>query len=246
VDDGILSRDEKRAERIKWDALYGMYSDTIAKANAYGIVTERDSYSTAITALGNLLTSLSPAWDDVTQNTPITATAYRSNWIAAYQAEGLLLNRIAEESGKRATWMTVAGAGKPQDNATVGAVLGDGGNTTGQARTIDLVVESVNIPRSALATGPYATTVITVPPSVSQTSVAIIGAVTVPETGMQQTLTITDQLGVTTLLRSEMVSASVVPIMHRLDLTPGTWMVTYGSSGAQSRSAFVQATANLR
>lgn len=134
VDDGILSRDEKRAERIKWDALSGMSADTLAKANSYGIITERDTYITAINSLASYLTSLSPAWDDTTQNTPITATTYRSNWIAAYQAEGVLLNRIAEEAGKRATWAGTYGTGKPHDNATVGAAFGAGaaGNISGQ------------------------------------------------------------------------------------------------------------------
>lgn len=168
LDDGILSIDEKRGESLRWSALANAGADNLAKAAVYGLSTA--AYTAAIDDLEAYLTGLVPAWDDATQHTPINAGVYRARWTAALQQQVLLLNRIAEEAGKRATWSGTYGPGKPDDNATVGAVFGPAGvgNVAGQIvpETLPQYVASNTLHESnslslaaALGTGVYSPTV---------------------------------------------------------------------------------------
>jgi hypothetical protein len=242
--DAMLSPLEKSALIVAWREINGAIPGMIIQADGFGIIAERNAALAAKDALASYLVSLLPAWDDVSTTTPINPVLFRDLWAAASNTRNMLAVRISDETSKRATWSGVSGVGRPENDATRGAAFGV--NITGQARTVDMALESVNIPRSALSSGPYATAVITVPASVQQTSVTIMAAVTVPEFGMTQSLEMTDPSGATTTLRTESVGSAVVPMMEQVILTPGTWLFRYGSTGAQSRSAFVQATATLR
>jgi hypothetical protein len=122
--DGILSAVEKKAVLVDWTELSGGQAGIVAQANTYAIVTERDAFVAAVTNLNNYLAGLSPGWSDTTQDTTIIPATWRTNWDSAYQRRQQLLNKIADEAGKRATWTTVTGAGKPENNATVGAAFG--------------------------------------------------------------------------------------------------------------------------
>jgi hypothetical protein len=87
-----------------------------------------------VTNLNNYLAGLSPGWSDTTQDTTIIPATWRTNWDNAYQRRQQLLNKIADEAGKRAHWPNVAGPGLPENDATKGATLGLGaaGNVAGQ------------------------------------------------------------------------------------------------------------------
>jgi hypothetical protein len=116
--DSVLARGEKSMAILDWQALVDEEAGIVARATAYGITTENTAYVNAKLTLAGYLGGLSPAWNDTTVDTAIVAAAYRTTWAAVYSARQTVLNRIAEEAGKRAVWATVTGSGRPADNAT--------------------------------------------------------------------------------------------------------------------------------
>jgi hypothetical protein len=121
VADNVLDRSEKPAVTADWDVLYAEQSGIDAQATAYGITTEKAAYDTAISDLASYLLSLSPTWNDFTVDTPITRATFMAKFQDAYTARTNVLNRIAAVAGTLANWSGVSGAGRPADNATVGA-----------------------------------------------------------------------------------------------------------------------------
>lgn len=101
---GYLDASEKPALIKQVQGLQGEYAGILARANAYGIVTERDAYTNAKGALETYLDSLSPSWADTSADTPITPATDQTKWYDFYQARQALLNKIAEVAGTRATW----------------------------------------------------------------------------------------------------------------------------------------------
>jgi hypothetical protein len=128
--DGKWSPIEKAALVVDWNRLNGSVAPLVAQANVYGIVTERNTFTSAVNALSVYLTGLAPPWNDTTTTTTILRATADQLWGNAYNALTALQTRIDDEAGKRATWTTVTGVGKPQDNATVGATFGT--NIAGQ------------------------------------------------------------------------------------------------------------------
>jgi hypothetical protein len=113
--DGILSRGEKPQAILDWQALYDSMGGILDRADAFGITTERAGFVAAVNAHGSYLAALVPSWSDATQDTPIVAAAYRASWSAAYTTRQALMNRIAEEAGKRANWGQVDN--RPSDDS---------------------------------------------------------------------------------------------------------------------------------
>ncbi|MFY7867023.1 phage tail protein [Roseateles sp.] len=113
--DGILARGEKAATILDWQALQDEEAGIVARANGYSIVTERDNYTNAKSALATYLSGLSPAWNDTSQDTTIVPAVYRANWADVYAKRQALLNKIAEVAGQRANWTTVNGR-PPEEN----------------------------------------------------------------------------------------------------------------------------------
>lgn len=132
--DGKWSPVEKAALVVDWAELTGSSVPLITRANSFGIVAERDAFSAAVDALSVYLVGLAPPWNDTTTTTNIVRATADQKWADAYNTRSTLASRIDDEAGKRATWTTVTGAGKPQDNATVGATFGAPGvgNVSGQ------------------------------------------------------------------------------------------------------------------
>lgn len=119
VSDNVLSKGEKPQVIINWNSLIGEFSDTLAKATSYGVTTEKTNYDIAVTVLGAYLSSLTPAWSDSSQDTPIVGATFRANWTNVYSTRQLLLNKIAEVAGTRASWSNIVGqANAPANNAT--------------------------------------------------------------------------------------------------------------------------------
>jgi hypothetical protein len=113
--DSILSRGEKPQALLDWQAISDSYGGILDKADAFGITTERAAFVTAVNVLGAYLTALAPSWSDATADTPIVAATWRANWAAVYTTRQALLNKIAEEAGKRANWSQVAN--RPSDDS---------------------------------------------------------------------------------------------------------------------------------
>lgn len=139
--DSILSKGEKPQAVQDWLAVDSERAGIVAQANAYGITTQRDAYTTAHDALSAYLSSLSPSWSDTSQDTAIDGAVYRAKWVSLYDARQALLNKIAEIAGQRAVWASISGSGKPEDNATVGATFGV--NIYGTAETVHLAATAV-------------------------------------------------------------------------------------------------------
>ena len=123
ADDGTITINEKITKLIpentrlsdKWTAL-------TALAGTLGVSTS--AASTARSGWLALLASLSPAWNNTTQDSPVDRTAFD---LArdAYDAALYELDRaIKAQAAAVATWAGVSGSGKPADNATVGAPTG--------------------------------------------------------------------------------------------------------------------------
>lgn len=129
--DNKLTPVEKKKLILEVEEINEEDTDIIAKADLYGITTKKNSYVAGLNDLNNYLATLtSPvAWDNLSGNTTIDYTWFKS-WFGLYYAKRqVLLNQIAEEAGKVADWNGVTGTGRPEDNATVGA-------TAAQARQL--------------------------------------------------------------------------------------------------------------
>lgn len=106
---GYLDAAEKPALIKEYQALTDEDDGIVARANGYGIVTERDAYVTALSALSTYLAGLSPSWSDTTTDTPITPATDVAKWTLVYSTRQAVLNKIAEEAGKVAAWTGVGG-----------------------------------------------------------------------------------------------------------------------------------------
>lgn len=105
--DGWLSRNEKPAVQKEWEAIANEQAGIDSQANVYGITTEKNEYDSAVNALASYLVSLSPGWSDATTDTPIVPGTFKSYWNSVYLKRQALLNKIADEAGKRAVWANV-------------------------------------------------------------------------------------------------------------------------------------------
>ena len=143
--DAKLTSSEKQKILTEWlivRAEYGSVSTTpmtgiVGTSQKYpATLTLQATYTSALISLGNYLngninvvfitnTGAIPSWIDTTNintSTDINATAFNSVWQNLYAARQALLNSIAIEAGKTATWAGIpTGNGKPADYATVGA-----------------------------------------------------------------------------------------------------------------------------
>ena len=122
--DGILDRSEKKYWIDEYARLFAEKTPLENEADSYSITTEKTDYVNSFTALDTYLAGLSPAWNDTTQDTVITRSGFRGAWITIYNTIVTLRKAISANAATTATWSGVSGAGKPQDNATVGAPVG--------------------------------------------------------------------------------------------------------------------------
>lgn len=124
ADDDIISRNEKITKLVpevarledKWTAL-----STIA--TSLGVSTT--AAASARTAWYTLLGGLSPAWNDITQDTPVTRASFdyaRDTYDSALYD---LDRAVKDKAASIATWAGVSGSGKPEDNATRNAFQGN-------------------------------------------------------------------------------------------------------------------------
>lgn len=94
--DDVLSRAEKTGEVIRWASAQGELTDIRTKADTFGI--SRAAYDAAYNTLNSYIAGLTPAFGDMTQDTPISGATYRTNWLGYLDQRTLLLNAIAEKA----------------------------------------------------------------------------------------------------------------------------------------------------
>jgi hypothetical protein len=116
--DTVLSRGEKPAVVLEWEAISDEYADIDAKAAALSVTTERTTWQTARSALDAYLSSLSPPWYDTSADTVIVAATFGGKFRDYYAARNVLLNKLVQVASTLALWPNVTGTGRPADNAT--------------------------------------------------------------------------------------------------------------------------------
>lgn len=99
--DNVLSRLEKSRAIQDWNVLANEQAGILGQADNYAVTTERNNYTSAVSALASYLVSLSPSWADTDQDTPINGAEWRAYWFNAYTARQAVLDRIAANAKAR-------------------------------------------------------------------------------------------------------------------------------------------------
>lgn len=112
--DSLLTPDEKPSIILDRDVILAEQSDIDAKATAQGITTLKTTYDNAVAALTTYLATLTTPvlWSNLSGNTTIVGTTFRSKFGDVYAARQALLNSIA---------VTIANAAVGTDQIAVGA-----------------------------------------------------------------------------------------------------------------------------
>lgn len=102
VTDSILDKSEKPEIVRQYNAITAEQSGIDAQATAYGIITEKSTYDSAVSALTTYLGGLSPAYNSYTTDTTIVRATFITKFNDVYTSRQALLNKIAElASNKR-------------------------------------------------------------------------------------------------------------------------------------------------
>ena len=94
--DSLLTPDEKPSIIQNYDVIIAEQAGLGTQATAYSITTEKTTYDTAITTLTNYLATLTTPvlWNNLTGNTTIVGTTFRTRFKDVYVAKQALLNKI--------------------------------------------------------------------------------------------------------------------------------------------------------
>ena len=128
VSDNVLDRSEKAYIEQRFGAATAERPALLAKGAA---TSERTAYSNAYDELKTYLESLVPAYTDGTQDTAINRAVFDQKWTNFDNAKSVYVSSLS-------TWDGTTGAGKPQDNATVGAPIG---TNVGSIPVVDVVTK---------------------------------------------------------------------------------------------------------
>lgn len=127
--DGLLSRDEKPEIRKQRDAIIAEYPTIRARAVALDVaVTNYDSAY-------NSFAISHPAWDlSGATDTPIDRAAFNAVFTNYYAWRQSVLDGIALEASRRATWGSVTGSGRPEDGSDITRTVSGPADITMQFR----------------------------------------------------------------------------------------------------------------
>lgn len=92
--DSVLSKGEKPAVVLNVTNILNEQAGIVAEAVRYGIITPKTNYTTAVSNLTAYLATLTPAYSDVTQNTPIVANTFKDKFADVYTKRQILLDAI--------------------------------------------------------------------------------------------------------------------------------------------------------
>ncbi len=108
--DGLLTPDEKPRVIQDRDVILAEQAGIEARATGYTITTEKFEYTAAIGALTTYLATLTTPvlWSNLAGNTTIVGTTFRDAFKDVYFRRQVLLNKIDEIAGQRATWAGTA------------------------------------------------------------------------------------------------------------------------------------------
>ena len=119
--DDKLTPLEKQQTKKELDEATALYNKVIDIATNAGITTEKTALTTSYDAL---TTYINPLITSLTTTSTIVGSTYRSKWTNFYDKLQACQNQATRVAATLATWSSVSGSGKPQDNATVGATIG--------------------------------------------------------------------------------------------------------------------------
>lgn len=122
--DGYLSRDEKPTVIQQWNAINNEVSALYYGAGNLGLLAEQTNYYAPYQALYDYLTTVIPSWGDTSVDTVINRTVFNQKFNDYYTGKSALSVATDAKAATLSTWAGTGGAGKPQDNATVGAPAG--------------------------------------------------------------------------------------------------------------------------
>lgn len=141
VSDGVLDRSEKVDLQTDLEEAAAQRREIASKIGAYLVGDAWNVYVAAHDALIVYVNGLSPSITDISVSTPVDRATFRVRWSAYHEAHQAVLNAMTGDARTVSTWTGVTGAGKPEDNATVGAP--DGTDVAGKPAT-ELVADTAD------------------------------------------------------------------------------------------------------
>jgi hypothetical protein len=127
--DAKITPVEKQEAKQKWDVIAAEKSGIDTQADTYSV--SKTAYDNAYTALNTYLNTTLNVFADMTSTTDITRATWNTNWETYYQAKIALLQAIADATALLASWDSVTGDNKPEDNADVTPPLPSDENLVG-------------------------------------------------------------------------------------------------------------------
>lgn len=131
ADDNLLSALEKpelMTRRRELDERYNASSTASLGFDIPGVADptqpQRFAADDAVAAVRGYLDGLVPGYADLSVDTPIDGVLFRSKLGTAYEKVSALERANLEEAARRGQWPQIKGPGRPQDNATVGGLIG--------------------------------------------------------------------------------------------------------------------------
>lgn len=117
--DGVLDRSEKAQVVRDFQVETQDKNRLSAQGSSFNVTAERTAYLAAYTALETYLNGLSPAYTDLTQNTPIVRSAWNTAWSDYLDAKRAFTVALTGRASTTSTWSGTTGDGKPEDYADV-------------------------------------------------------------------------------------------------------------------------------
>jgi hypothetical protein len=252
--DSVLSKAEKPQMMIDVTAISDEKPGLVTQCGALGV--DSGPYQTAYNALSDYLGSLSPAWNDTTQDTSIDGVTFRTKFTDYYTAKQGLVNDIASKASTMASGVTLSASGVLQGAGGGQVTLPGMGHNTYRVITIGnsctatlpaaiglyingVLQGGINISRS------YTVVVLNRSTGniISATNYDVYG---VGETNGKTAATMASDLNALTSDKIILVISYDEPYAHRLDSGLDTAMyrcgasrAVYGSPSFKSRSAYV-------
>lgn len=158
--DSILSAGSEKSDTIvEWTAIYNQWQQLNARYTAMGAPGDITSYKNAADdAVNNLsiyLLSLSPAWNDLTQNTSIDPGTWRNTWGAAYDKIAAFNAAITGRAGAGTFTLLASDANTTASPNSVVKVGGGSTTWNGGAYTVEKYAGDVMVTGRPNTTASY-------------------------------------------------------------------------------------------
>ena len=142
--DNVLSSAEKPSQRQEWNVISAEKAGINSQATAFGITTENTAYNTAFQSLATYLnagtawTTGVPAWladANLSVNTTIVGSTYRTNWQTFYSAKTALLQAISTKAKALADAAQIQANTATNNAATAQTTANNAASTASAAAT---------------------------------------------------------------------------------------------------------------